>query len=194
MGSEKKTNNYWIAYGVCYIDVSTKKHPNTFALIDASDAALVLGYPFGRWGARLCTGKRTTYARRSDNSGMHSAVLGVSDGSPVDHINLDGLDNKRSNLRIATPSQNQANQLPSRGGSSKYKVVCWHKPQRKWQAYILGSKARITLGYFRNEIDAAKAYDRAAPGVYGEFARLNLPLDNPLSACHDHSTPTEDNP
>ena len=101
---------------------------------------------------------------------MHRQIFGVN-GSKVwiDHINGDGLDNRRENLRICTPVQNCANQKKTRG-TSRFKGVCEHGVNQ-WRARI----AREELGYFDSEEEAAKAYDRAAFEKWGEFARLNFP-------------------
>lgn len=107
---------------------------------------------------------------------MHRQILGiVSDPSVrVDHRNLDGLDNRRANLRPATHSQNLAN-VPKRRGSSAYKGVYWNRKLGKWSAYIqVDGKSRY-LGVFLDEDEAARARDRAASEAFGEFARLNFP-------------------
>ena len=107
---------------------------------------------------------------------MHQIILEVPDGLIVDHINNDGMDNRSANLRAATRAQNSRNRKKfPRKCSSKYKGVYLHKSSLKWQARIMFEKKRIYLGYFKNEIDAAKAYDEAAKKYHGEFACLNFP-------------------
>jgi hypothetical protein len=107
---------------------------------------------------------------------MHQIILEVPKGMVVDHINNDGMDNRSANLRPATRAQNARNRKKfSRKCSSKYKGVCWHKVSLKWHARIMFENKRIKLGYFNNEIDAAKAYDEAAKKYHGEFACLNFP-------------------
>ena len=108
---------------------------------------------------------------------MHREILGLGHGDPQqgDHRNHNGLDNRRDNLRICTNSQNQHNQKPYKNCSSAYKGVFWHKRHNKWQAQITFNDHSIHLGYFNSEIDAAKAYDRAAIEYFGEFAHMNLP-------------------
>lgn len=107
---------------------------------------------------------------------MHQVILEVPKGMVVDHINNDTMDNRSANLRAATTAQNSYNRKKlSRQCSSKYKGVWWHKSSLKWQARIIFEKKRIHLGTFKNEIDAAKAYDEAAKKYHGEFACLNFP-------------------
>lgn len=92
----------------------------------------------------------------------------------VDHRDRDRLNNIRQNLRVATDSQNAANQSP-RGGSSQFKGVVWRADREKWRAAIKVSGRFRSLGHFEIEKDAAKAYDKAALDVYGDYAYLNFP-------------------
>lgn len=104
---------------------------------------------------------------------MHRLLCPFAKGG-VDHINGNGLWNSRSNLRPATHSQNGSNQAKtSRKTSSIYKGVCWNKKNSAWCASI--GIMRKHLGYFKSDLEAAKAYDKAAIAKYGEFARLNFP-------------------
>lgn len=90
----------------------------------------------------------------------------------IDHINGNGLDNRRCNLRSCTRSENLMNQKKTRG-SSKYKGVYFYKITKKWRTVIMLDGQQIHLGYFNNEIEAAKAYNKAAIEYFGKFARLN---------------------
>lgn len=93
----------------------------------------------------------------------------------VDHINGNGLDNRRSNLRLATAFQNLAN-MAIRPHTSQYKGVSYYKHRtsyKKWVAEIRCNRKRVRLGAFESEIEAARAYNEAAKNLFGEFARLN---------------------
>lgn len=105
---------------------------------------------------------------------IHRLIMKPKDGLIVDHINQNKLDNRKSNLRIGTQSQNLANQKKKRGTSSIYKGVSFDKSRDKWQSKIRIAKKMISLGRFKEERHAAMAYDIWAKDYYGEFARLNF--------------------
>lgn len=109
-------------------------------------------------------GSRTVY--------LHREILGFPN-SEVDHINLDGLNNTRQNLRLANRSQNAANRRRQSNNSSGYKGVGWKADRRKWRAYITKDNRQIHLGYFDNPREAAVAYNRKALELFGEFSLLN---------------------
>jgi len=95
--------------------------------------------------------------------------------SQIDHRNGDGLDNQKSNLRPASHSQNIANSRKSSGCSSKFKGVHWDNIRSLWAAQIRINWAKLNLGRYESEEDAAHVYDYAAKIYFGEFARLNFP-------------------
>ena len=113
--------------------------------------------------------KKTTMLR------LHRAILNPPKEKIIDHIDHNGLNNKRSNLRICTMAQNAANRRKVKG-SSNFKGVSWHKRHQMWQAKIQRGKWSH-LGYFNDELEAAKAYDKAAKDLWGEFAKLNFEND-----------------
>jgi hypothetical protein len=86
--------------------------------------------------------------------------------------NHNKLDNQKHNLRLCTTSQNNMNQIPTRG-ISKYKGIYWHNRNKKWVAQIKSGNNRIHIGCFENEKDAARAYNEKAIELFGEFAYLN---------------------
>ena len=106
---------------------------------------------------------------------MHRLIMGVSDRKIyVDHIDQNGLNNQRSNLRIANHSENLCNRKAVKGSKSVYKGVAWVTSHKLWRASIQKGAIRKGLGYFQSEVDAARAYDAAAKIYHGEFAYLNF--------------------
>jgi hypothetical protein len=100
------------------------------------------------------------YAKAGRSTWMHREILGLALDDPrrVDHRNHDTLDNRRSNLRIATPTQNAANRRKPEGSTSAYKGVGWSSKQGKWAARIKIDGRLMHLGYFTSESVAARAY------------------------------------
>lgn len=134
-----------------------------------------------RWYASV-RGKliKRTYAIRyfTENKKMQPRavqreIMGLikGDARQVDHINGDTLDNRRSNLRICTRSENRKNnrKLPYK----KYKGIT--KSKKKWFAQILHNGETRYLGTHETEIAEARAYDEGAKRLHGEFASLNFP-------------------
>ena len=107
---------------------------------------------------------------------MHRFILGLTDPKiKVDHINHNGLDNRKSNLRFGSHQHNVFNRRPNLHAVSLYKGVRWNTQRNKWMAYITIDGKGIYLGVFDNEEDAARAYDAKATEVFGEYAYLNFP-------------------
>lgn len=98
-------------------------------------------------------------------------------GAEIDHIDGNPLNNQRSNLRAVTRTQNNANRRvdgnKTATTTSQYKGVCWNKGKQNWHTQIKYLRHKYHIGYFHNEIDAAKAYNEAAIRFFGEFARIN---------------------
>ncbi len=107
---------------------------------------------------------------------MHNLIMGRVQ---IDHKDGNGLNNVRTNLREATHAQNLANST-SRRGSSRFKGVSWYKRRGKWVAYVNCTGEHYHLGYFDDEVEAARAYDEKAKELFGEFARLNLEVDSAI--------------
>jgi hypothetical protein len=106
--------------------------------------------------------------------GMHQVVLGTTDAPEVDHVNRNGLDNRRHNLRDATRMQNAWNTERTRSQSG-FRGVSWQAHAKMWRAEITMNRKRVYLGYFRSPEAAAHAFDDAARRLRGEFARCNFP-------------------
>ena len=107
---------------------------------------------------------------------MHRLIMNAKLGEAIDHIDGNGLNNTRSNMRLATQSQNKMNSIKSRRNTSGFKGVsyCHDKHRnRPWRALIRFSNRLIHLGHFETSEEAAIAYNRAALKYFGEFAKTN---------------------
>jgi hypothetical protein len=175
----------WISTVGCYDDnrdwFEIELTQDRWAKVDTCDMHLV--YPGcwtwdGRYGIRMA-GKQKIY--------MHRVILGTTSEVPeVDHINGDGTDNRRSNLRPATRTQDHANQRKTRG-SSRYKGVFWDTTFKRWKARITINGRQLYLGSFDTEEAAARAYNVAALAAWGEYAWLNpVPALNVRPWKRDH--------
>lgn len=105
---------------------------------------------------------------------MHREIMRAEKGVAVDHKSGDGLDNRRSNLRTCTHTQNLRNQQ-SRRGTSRFKGVMWNKRKGCWNTQICVAGRKIGRKHFKVEEDAARFYDSMATKYFGAFARLNFP-------------------
>lgn len=145
------------------------------ALVDDEDAGLAkftwCAQPHGRTVYAI----RTLHRPRKRTIRLHRVVLGTSDGVEVDHVNGDGLDCRRSNLRVVSHTENAANLRLSRVNSSGFKGVWMHRATGQWRAMIRSRGQRISLGLFGSAALAAEAYDNAARRVFGPFAAVNFP-------------------
>lgn len=152
------------------------------ALIDEADAPAITGL---RWHA--VARRRTFYAVAETRpaagvrKGIYMHRLVIASTTMVDHINGNGLDNRRVNLRAATNAENQWNRIKTTG-ASKYKGVRLHKASGLWNPRIRVNNRVHSLGYHRTEEAAALAYDDAARRLHGEFALVNFPRPGERSA------------
>ncbi len=148
-----------------------------FALVDAQDVASLQAH--GRW--RAVRTQDRWYAKAHLHAGknsytsiaMHRFILDAPKGMQVDHINGDGLDNRRANLRLVDGHQNQMNQHAAYGRSHFKGVSAAYKGG--WRAEIRLDGKSVWLGHFSNEVDAARAYDAAARKHFKEYAAVNFP-------------------
>ena len=109
---------------------------------------------------------------------MHRLVMDTPPDLVCDHINHDGLDNRKQNLRNCTTRQNSFNRPSNRGSFSKFKGVSYRKNEKNYTACISINGKPVRLGVFKDEESAAWAYDEAAKKYQGQFAFLNFP-ENP---------------
>jgi hypothetical protein len=148
------------------------------AIVDDEDYESISVHSWFAWSS----GPRyTKYAMRNPRDGgprnMSGLILKSPDGCFIDHVNGNGLDNRKSNLRIATRSQNMFNTKklcgPKRVPSSIYKGVKRLRG-KKWQAQIVAYGQYRYLGTYPCQLCAALAYDLAALDFHGEYARTNI--------------------
>jgi hypothetical protein len=150
------------------------------AMVDDEDFPLVSAF---RWTYSEIPFGTTGYAygpagqeKSGPGTKMCHFLVRPPSGMTVDHINGDGLDNRRSNLRICTRAENCRNRRKQRRPTASiYKGVQRCKPAR-WRAVIRACGVQRHLGTFRDEVEAAKAYDLAARKFHGSFACVNFPL------------------
>jgi len=159
-----------------------------FAIVDDNDFLTVSRF---NWHLKK-DARKTSYAVRNNKRGlspalikMHRVIAEANPGQIVDHVNGNGLDNRRRNLRIATPSLNQANRRVAIGRHgvkgvhyipyTQNKGKRWDRA-KPWKAEITVSRRTISIGYFKTKDEAAAAYDVAAKRYFGEFAATNADL------------------
>lgn len=151
------------------------------AFVSSADAERVLAL---NWYAEERPNGRVYGRARVPGGGgakvyLHKFVLDAG-ADDVDHKDGDGLNCCRDNLRRASRTLNNANSQKRTGCSSQYKGVSWNKPLGKWTAQIKVGERQEYIGQFTDEVAAARAYDRRALEVFGEFARLNFPREDYL--------------
>lgn len=150
---------------------------NQYAIVDNEDFEYLNQF---KWYARNETNKY--YAARHGNIGinkykkirMHREIINASETEYVDHINGNTLDNRKSNLRTCTSSQNSMNRGKSKNNKSGYKGVYLDKRNNSWYAQICTKGKRYTVSCFKTKIDAAVAYNELAIKHHRAFAKLNI--------------------
>lgn len=147
------------------------------AIVDESDYARVMAA--GPWHAvvsnRTVYARRHLYGRERVDRTMEKLHTFLTGWPLVDHINGDGLDNRRSNLRQATSAQNAANARMHRDNRSGFKGVSWSTAQGSWRFDIMVKGQRSYRGGFKTPEEAALAYDAAALAAWGPYAKINFP-------------------
>jgi len=159
------------------------------AIVDASD---YIWLSLHTWHVQAPGGKHYAARRRHDKViTMHREIMVPLDWYVVDHIDGDGLNNRRSNLRICTRQQNYCNRAKAPGCSSIYKGVHLHIKTGKYLVSIRFQGERTYLGSFDDEIEAARAYDRKAVELFGQYAWLNFPEEHGRPPHRRHFTGTD---
>jgi hypothetical protein len=162
------------------IKLQGKVGKGLIAIIDDCDYDVCSNY---RWMGILNGARTTVYAvnfYKDEQTGktmalfMHHLIMGKVQGKEIDHIDHNGLNNTRGNLRFATRTENMRNMNPKRGCSSKFKGVSFNIKLEKWQALIRIGRKLVHLGYYLREEDAAVKYDIAALEHFGKFAKINF--------------------
>jgi hypothetical protein len=154
--------------------IITSKSGHEF-VIDDEDWDLVKNFSWS-----VLRGYNTIYAQAGSKDGsrkpilMHRLIMNAGRGETVDHIDGNGSNNKKTNLRFCTRSQNQANQQKRIDGvTSRFKGVYWHKTNKRWCAVCSCDSRPHWVGSFDTETEAALAYNIKAITLFGEFAKLN---------------------
>ena len=178
---------------LCHLPLGTLGIPLTqgqTALIYEFDYERIVAYD---WYANWYDNAQTFYAQRWTKIAgkeaielMHRLIMGAVPGQEVDHIDHNGLDNRRDKLRLATVRQNRQNREKRSKCSSRFKGVIRRSGVLPWEAAIrageilpCGKSRQLYLGRFATEEEAARAYDRMARKHFGEFARPNFPDESP---------------
>ncbi len=150
---------------------------NLFAQVDDEDYEYLM-----KWNWQAHKNKKTFYAERKQVASsvkrivilMHREISKTPVNLICDHIDHNGLNNQKNNLRNCTVWQNNFNTKKREMSSSKFLGVSWLKKDKKWKAVITFNKKQINLGRYDCEETAAMAYDVKALELYGEFANLNF--------------------
>jgi hypothetical protein len=153
-----------------------------FTLVDDEDYPLVNQW---KWFARR--DRNTYYAIRTARRGpaeqlvqetiyLHRLIVGANDGQQVDHANRNGLDNRRTNLRVATLQQNNHNASKRKDNTSGFKGVSHAGDPRSFRAMIGFNGKQEWLGRYATAEEAAHVYDARARELFGEFAATNFPI------------------
>ncbi len=148
-----------------------------YAIVDDADFKAVSRH---KWHAHKHPNSRTWYAIRNIRLAngkrtvlpLHRDLMMPPKGLCVDHVNGNGLDNRRANLRVCTHAENCRNSA-KKGTTSRFRGVFWCKGKRKWAASIKKNYRVYLLVRCGDETEAALYYDIAAQILFGEFARLN---------------------
>lgn len=153
------------------IVINSKKYGSKEILIDKEDFFILSEY---KLRLKYDKGKFYVFCRHKGKEPSVPITNIILKDTFIDHINGNTLDNRKSNLRKSNYNTNNRNAKKRKDyKDSKFKGV--KKCGKRWTCRIQFNKNRIIIGYFDTEIEAAKAYDKKAKELHGEFAWLNFP-------------------
>lgn len=149
-----------------------------FALVDNEDFEYLNQWKWHCTSTGYAARKRHVHDAKLKYHGvvifMHRLIMSTPEGMDTDHINSNSLDNRRSNLRICTHAENLRNKRIQKNNKSGYKGVYWDKFRDKWRVEIRLNGKHMSGGRYDNILDAARAYDRKAKKLFGEYAGGNF--------------------
>lgn len=148
-----------------------KLNDNYKAAVDEEDYAKLSGRT---WYVSKRSGAFYVQSDSPTRVYMHRVIMDCPDDMEVDHIDGNGLNNCKFNLRVCAHQQNCQSTKKQIGTTSIYKGVSWNKRDKFWEAYIKKDRIRYRLGYYKEEVTAAERYDLIALLLFGEFAKLNF--------------------
>ena len=158
---------------IAYVPLTQGKE----AIIDAADVHLVEGFNWfankGRYTFYAVRNKPTVNGKAMGLLRMHRVIVNAPGDMQVDHINGDGLNNRRNNMRLATHAENKRNTSRQTNNSSGFKGVTWNKWRGKWQSQIKAGGEYTYLGYFDCPKEAHAAYCAASEKYHGDFGRTD---------------------
>lgn len=165
--------------GTARVELRRRNKPSLWAVVDLADLERVQRYRWHSVKIRQRTYAQTTIRRNGGKTHiyLHRYILDAPARALVDHVDHDGLNNRRSNLRLATATGNVRNARLRSDNPSGYKGVA-QTPSGRWRARIVVEGKRIWLGTHVTAGDAACAYDAAAREYFGQFACLNFPSES----------------
>lgn len=157
---------------VCWaiINTKTRAYDTREALVNIEDFEELSHH---RWTIQRIGKNRKLRVVRDGRTYLAREIMGFPPEKIVDHWNRNSLDDRRQNLRIVTVSENNLNREQSHRARSRFKGVAWLPTMNCWQVYSGKRKNRVLVGRFKNELDAARAYNEFAKKHYGPCAYLN---------------------
>jgi len=161
--------------GTVRIPLSSRKYPNLYAIIDDADAETVMRHT---WVPFVRTDRSGIYAKANVSGNLvflHRFLMKPASGEYVDHVDGDGLNNVRSNLRLCSNSDNLMNRGLNSNNRTGFKGVSKSSAHR-WCARLMVNGETVWREYFDDPVEAARAYDRVAIEWGGEFAKTNAAL------------------